>query len=157
MTMNRARSSADAAAATTFEPVDTDISCVITRFRLKSPWSLLPMYLAYRRVRRESRRVKGLLQPLFVIEGWRTCYTISFWANGSAILEFNGLRSHVMEANRSFSRSWNRDMRRAEIWSVQMSLSAISRHNLRWEGFDLRTVIEDESAKRRSYPMRAES
>src|SRR5262249_47589641 len=41
----------------TFARVDTKVSCVLTRFRLRSAWSLLPFYLAFRRVRRESREI----------------------------------------------------------------------------------------------------
>lgn len=59
-------------------PVDVPIVCVITRFRLRSPLSLLRTYFDYRRVVREAARVgtPGLLRSSFLIENPTTCYLV---------------------------------------------------------------------------------
>jgi hypothetical protein len=133
-----------------FARVDTEVSCVLTRFRLRSAWSLLPFYLAFRRVRRESRKVAGLLQALFLIEDWRTCYTLSLWINECAIVDFGRVKSHINAANSAFGPTYRRDLQRPEIWSAQFRLWAVSSHNLGWEGFDLQPVLGDQWEKRES-------
>jgi hypothetical protein len=133
-----------------FARVDTKVSCVLTRFRLRSAWSLLPFYLAFRRVRRESRKVAGLLQALFLIEDWRTCYTLSLWTNECAIVDFGRVESHITAANSAFGPTYRRDLERSEIWSAQFRLWAVSSHNLGWEGFDLQSILGDQWEKRES-------
>lgn len=129
--------------------VDTKVSCVLTRFRLRSPWSLIPFYLAFRRVRREARDAKGLLQALFLVEGLRICYTLSLWTDDWAIVEFNTrVRSHVGVANSAFGPTYRKDLRRAEIWSAQFRLWAISCHNLNWEGLNLEKVLGNQWKRR---------
>jgi hypothetical protein len=132
-----------------FARVDTTVSCVMTRFRLRSPWSLIPFYLAFRRVRRSSRSVPGLLKALFLIEDWRTCYTFSVWKNDCAIVEFGSIQAHVAAANSAFGPTWRKDLHRAEIWSAQFRLWAVSAHNVAWEGLDLETVLAADQWARR--------
>jgi hypothetical protein len=132
-----------------FARVDTTVSCVMTRFRLRSPWSLIPFYLAFRRVRRSSRSVPGLLKALFLIEDWRTCYTFSVWKNDCAIVEFGSIQAHIVAANSAFRPTWRKDLHRAEIWSAQFRLWAISAHNVAWEGLDLQTVLAADQWARR--------
>jgi hypothetical protein len=132
-----------------FARMDTTISCVLTRFRLRSRWSLVPFYLTFRRVRRDARQIAGLLQALFLIEDLRTCYTLSLWRDDDAILDFSTrVRSHVDAANHSFSRLEQKDLKRPEIWSAQFRLWAVSCHNLNWEGFDLQTLLADQWSRR---------
>ena len=133
-----------------FARVDTKVSCVLTRFRLRSAWSLLPFYMAFRRVRRESRKVAGLLQALFLIEDWRTCYTLSLWMNECAIVDFGRVESHINAANSAFGPTYRRDLQRSEIWSAQFRLWAVSSHNLGWEGFDLQPILGDQWERRES-------
>jgi hypothetical protein len=133
-----------------FARVDTKVSCVLTRFRLRSAWSLLPFYLAFRRVRRESRKIAGLLQALFLIEDWRTCYTLSLWMNDCAIVDFGRVKSHITAANSAFGPTYRSDLQRSEIWSAQFRLWAVSSHNLRWEGFDLQPILGDQWERRES-------
>ncbi len=131
-----------------FARMDTTVSCVMTRFRLRSAWSLIPFYLAFRRVRRASMKVDGLLKAVFLIENLHTCYTMSLWKNDCAIVEFGSVYAHVAAANSAFKPTWRDDLRRAEIWSAQFRLWAVSAHNLNWEGLDLQTVLADQWHKR---------
>jgi len=133
-----------------FARVDTKVSCVLTRFRLRSAWSLFPFYLAFRRVRRESRKVAGLLQALFLIEDWRTCYTLSLWMNDCAIVDFGRVESHITAANSAFRPTYRKDLQRSEIWSAQFRLWAVSSHNLGWEGFDLQSILGHQWERRES-------
>jgi hypothetical protein len=134
----------------TFARVDTTVSCVLTRFRLRSAWSLVPFYFAFRRVRRESRKIAGLLQALFLIEDLRTCYTLSLWKNDCAIVDFGRVRTHIDAANSAFGPTYHRDLQRPEIWSAQFRLWAVSCHNMNWEGFDLQPVLGDQWERRES-------
>jgi hypothetical protein len=131
-----------------FARVDTTVSCVMTRFRLRSIWSLIPFYLAFRRVRRASIRVDGLLKAVFLIENLHTCYTMSLWKNDCAIVEFGSVHAHVAAANSAFKPTWRSDLKRAEIWSAQFRLWAVSAHNLNWQGLNLETVLADQWHKR---------
>jgi len=128
-----------------FARVDTTISCVLTRFHLRSSWSLIPFYLAFRRVRREARAVAGLLQSAFLVENRRTCYTLSLWKDDYSIVDFGRVRSHISAANCVFAGVYGR---RTEIWSAQFRMWAVSCHNLNWEGLDLRTHLADQWTRR---------
>lgn len=134
--------------ATSYERLETQVSCVITRFRLRSPFSLIRFYRAYRRIRRQAREIDGLLRTAFLVEGPRTCYTFSLWRDDRAILQFNTLvRSHVQAANGAFGHTFRKDLQRPEIFSAQFRLDAVS-HNLNWEGLDLRSVLARELGRR---------
>jgi len=128
-----------------FARVDTTVSCVLTRFELRSGWSLLPFYLGFRRVRKEAKSVRGLLQSILLIENLRTCYTMSFWKDDTAIVDFaTRIRSHIEEANSSFSYVTKNEKARPEIWSAQLRVWGVSCHNLSWRGFDLRSLVADQ-------------
>ena len=131
-----------------FARMDTTLSCVLTRFRLRSPWSLIPFYLAFRRVRRDASDVGGLLKAIFLIEDLHTCFTLSLWKDDWAIVEFGRVRAHVAAANSAFGPTFRKDLNRAEIWSAQFRLWAVSCHNLNWEGLDLNTVLADQWKRR---------
>lgn len=126
------------------QPVDVPILCVITRFGLRSAWHLLPTYLDFRRVMREARRsaTPGLLRAAFLIEDFRTCYSLSVWAELNAIPKFGGnVPSHVDAARRVIGRLAFDPGRGPELWSAKWRLTAVS-NNLNWSDFDLRGVIE---------------
>jgi hypothetical protein len=124
--------------ATGYEQVITNISCLLTRFQLRSPWSLVHFYRSFRQVRREARGIPGLLKTVFLIENARTCYTLSIWKNPEAIYDFNvKVDSHIRAANTSF-RHLQLTPSGVQLWSAQFRLSAVSPHNLRWDSFDLR-------------------
>jgi hypothetical protein len=50
--------------------------CVTTRFRLKRPWHLVPMYLAFRAMRPDRAAAPGLLRAAFLVEGPHACCTL---------------------------------------------------------------------------------
>jgi hypothetical protein len=121
---------------TGYAVVDSDVSCVMTRFSVRSIWSLIRLDRSFRRVRREARSLRGLITTLFVVENRDTCYTISIWRNTDAILEFNAkVRSHIAAANWGF-RELRFDSGKPRLWSAQFKLEAVSPHNLRWKEFD---------------------
>lgn len=128
--------------ATGYERVDTNVSCMLTRFHLRSAWSLIHFYRSYRRVRAQSDRIPGLLKTAFLIEDARTCYTLSIWENADAIYDFNGqVDSHIDAANSSI-RHLKFGAGGVELWSAQFRLSAISAFNLRWDSFDIRRHVK---------------
>ena len=124
-----------------FERVESTVTCVLTRFHVRSVWDLLRFYRTFCRVRRDARGIKGLLHAGFLVEGPRTCYSFSLWSDEGAILEFGTfVQSHVHAARHAFRSTFRKDLQRPEIWSTQWQLSAAS-NNLNWEGVDLRPLI----------------
>jgi hypothetical protein len=138
----------DPSTGAAFARMDTTVSCLLTRFRLRSAWSLIPFYLAFRRVRRNAQSVSGLLQAVFLIEDLHTCYTMSFWKDECAIVRFSNIGAHIRAANSAFGPTYRRDLNRAEIWSAQFRLWGVSCHNLNWEGFDLQPILADQWERR---------
>jgi len=134
-----------------FARVDTTIACILTRFRLRSWWSLAPFYLAFRRIRNDTREIRGLLQAVFLLEDFHTCYTLSLWKDDYAITELGAVRSHIAAANSAFGPTYRQDLKRAEIWSAQFRLWAVSCHNLNWEGLDLQTALADQWERRQKW------
>ncbi len=131
-----------------FARVDTSLSCVLTRFRLRSWWSLIAFYFAFRRIRDASKHVGGLLKAVFLVENAHTCYTISLWRDEWGIVEFGRVRAHVDAANSVLGATYRGGLGRAEIWSAQFKLWAVSCHNSNWEGLDLEQVLGDQWARR---------
>jgi len=131
-----------------FARMDTTVSCVLSRFRLKSPLSLIPFYLAFRRVRRGARHIGGLMKAVFLFEDFRTCYTLSLWKDDWSIVEFGQVPAHIDAANSAFDATYRKDLKRVEIWSAQFRLWAVSCHNLNWEGLDLKGVLGDQWRRR---------
>src|SRR5579883_1253514 len=123
----------NAITATAFDRVDSSVSCVLTRFRLRSPLFLLPFYVEFLRIRRDARRIDGLIHALFLVENARTCYTLSFWKDDRSIVEFGKLYSHVRAGNLALHRTYDKDSKRPEIWSGQFRLWALSAHNINWK------------------------
>ena len=131
-----------------FARVDTTISCVLTRFRLRSCLSLIPFYFAFRRIRREASGIHGLLRAAFLVENLRTCYTLSLWKNDLAITEFAAVRSHIHAANSAFGRTFRKDLNRSEFCSAQFRLWAVSCYNLTWHGLDMEQALDDQWQRR---------
>lgn len=128
-----------------FARVDTPVSCVLTRFRLRSAWSLLHFYLAFRRIRREASSLGGLLHSALLVEDLHTCYTFSLWANEEAIVDFGTrVKSHITAANSSFSHVHYHVGGRPEIWSAQFRLWGVSCHNMMWKELDLESHLAGE-------------
>ncbi len=131
-----------------YERVGGTVSCVLTRFRLPSFWSLPLFFLAFRRVRKQARATTpGLIESVFLAGGPRTCYTLSLWKHDNAIVDFGGsVTSHISAANWAVRHVFRKELQRPEIWSAQWRLWAIS-HNLNWEGVDLREVLAEQLGK----------
>lgn len=127
---------------TGYSRVATDITCVLTRFEVRSPFALLRFYYLFRRVHKEATlKVKGLIASEFLVQGMRTCYTLSLWQDARSVLQFNTLvRSHIQAANFCF-----RDLKMHEsgpaLWSAQFQLTGVSPHNLRWRDIDFSALI----------------
>jgi hypothetical protein len=122
---------------TGYRLVTMPVSCVMTRFRLRSAISLLRFYVHFRVITRAAGKHEGLLKAVFLIGGVRTCYTLSFWSSDLAIIQFNTrIVEHVRAANEAFRATWNDELGRAEVWSAQFQLYAVSRDHLSWEGLD---------------------
>jgi hypothetical protein len=122
--------------------VDSAVTCVITRFHVRSVWDLVRLHLLYRRVRREAReRCSGLLHAGFLVEGPRTFYSFTIWADEGAILEFGTVvESHVRAAGRGLHATFRPHLGRPEVWSTQWNLAAVS-ENLNWEEVDVRPLV----------------
>lgn len=137
--MNRANTSL----GTGYLNVECSVSCVLTRFQLRSVWSLVQFYLMYRRIRRGAASITGLVATLFLVENLRTCYTLSIWKSADAILQFNGsVHPHIHAANRCFG-SLRFSNGRPMLWSAQFSLAAISPCNLRWDDGRVDAVLRE--------------
>jgi hypothetical protein len=124
-------------------PVDVPITCVITRFGLQRAGQLLPTYLDFRRVQEEARgaATPGLLRSAFLVEGPRTCYSLSLWTEQNAIPVFGAdVPSHVDAARRVMGRLELDPDRGPELWSTKWRLVSVS-NNLNWSGLDLREAI----------------
>jgi hypothetical protein len=130
------------ASATGYDIVDTPVSCLLTRFKVRSALDIVRFYFLFRRIHARSRTISGYVTSLFLIENLHTCFTLSIWENSRAILEFNSVvLDHVVAANWSYRRLEKTDYRRPVLWSAQFRLSAVSPHNLRWEGVDVEPHI----------------
>lgn len=122
--------------------VDSPVVCVLTRFAVRRPWQSIQMYLAYRWLMRQVRRTapSGLLKACFLVENRTTCYSLSLWADESAIPNFGTcVQEHVTVAGSVFG--WLRFTgARPELWSTKWRLYRVS-NNLTWKGFDLRQIL----------------
>lgn len=147
---------ADSDGGTGYRIVDTRISCVLTRFRVRSAWSLLRFYRSYVRIRMQTRGMDGLLASLFLLEDRHTCYTLSLWRDSDAILAFNGGAStHIDAANQCFQ-ALEVGPNGPQIWSAQFRLAALSPHNLRWNGVDIAPFVQHRRARSEGDSARAQ-
>jgi hypothetical protein len=125
--------------------VDVPIVCVITRFKLRSVWHLLPTYLDFRRVvsQAHTAQTPGLLRTAFLVETLTTCYSLSIWANATSIPHFGStVPVHVQAARRVFARLAFSPRRGPEIWSAKFTLRSVS-NNLNWDDFELRLLLRE--------------
>jgi hypothetical protein len=128
-----------------YELVNCTVTCILTRFQIRSVFYLPYFYLAFRRIRKDCRGViPGLLKTVFLFEGPRTYYVLSIWTDERAIVQFNGLvTSHISAAN--WAMVFTRNERgRPAIWSAQWRLWAVG-SNLNWDGVNLRAVLAEHS------------
>lgn len=123
--------------------VDAPIYCSLTRFGLKSARHLLPTYLAYSRVVRQTRvaPVSGLLRAAFLVENPTTCYSLSLWSEHPYMSA--QVPEHVQAASAVFSRLAVDAEGRPELWSARWRLASVT-NNLSWPGLDLRRVLVEQ-------------
>jgi len=113
-----------------------DTICVITRFRLRSPWHVLLMYVDYRRVLRHGLQTPGLIQAVFSLSDHRTCLITSFWTDRDSILRFGTfVPYHVAAGNRAFGRL-DRDANGPTLWSAKWRLIEVGT-NTNWPGLTM--------------------
>jgi hypothetical protein len=119
--------------------VNVPISCVMTRFGLRSPRHLLPTYRDYRELTREAgeRQPRGLLRSAFLAEGASSCFTLSVWSGPP---KFSAAVPLHVEIGRSVFGRLAMGERGPELWSTTWRLVSIS-NNLNWADFDLRRHI----------------
>jgi hypothetical protein len=68
--------------------------CVTTHFRLNHFWMLLPMYLTYRRMRRDLNQAPGLIRYAFLVQSPVACCTLS-------LLGVRGCSRHLLKRAQS--------------------------------------------------------
>jgi len=101
--------------------------CVMTRFQLSHVRHLVSMYVALRAMRADLDAAPGLVRYAFLVEGPRTCYTLSIWESETALERFANVRSHIAALRRA--QRWCHD-----IWSGYWHLDAVSRSAHEWPG-----------------------
>lgn len=122
--------------------VDTPITCVLSRFELRSPRHMLPSYRDYRRVVDDLRQTAapGFLDAAFLVQNPTTWFGLSLWTGADAIAQFGtDVPGHVAAARRVFARL-RYDNGAPALWSTKWRLDSVS-HNLNWPGLDLRSTI----------------
>lgn len=123
--------------------VDSSITCVMTRFGLRSPRFLLSSYREYQRVVRAAQRshVPLLLRNAFLVENPTTWYSFSLWRDYPTFSA--EVTAHVEAARSGFG--WLRidPELGPELWSTKWRLTSVT-NNLFWEGFDLRAILADD-------------
>ncbi len=119
-----------------YRTVESTACCVLTRFHVRSFWSLVRFYVWFRQIRRDARDESGLLKAVLLFENFRTCYSLSLWRNEAAILRFNSrISAHVKAANAAIG-GLEFFQGKRELWSALFLLSAVS-NNLCWRDFDI--------------------
>lgn len=124
-----------------FELHPERMSCLITRFQLRSAFLLPLFYWAFRKVRADASRLPGLVTTSFLVESPRVCFTLSLWTSDQAIREFNTLVTHVQAARWSMQHVYSTQSRRAELCSLHWHLWAASR-NRRWGNVDIGAFLD---------------
>jgi hypothetical protein len=118
---------------TGYTPVTSELTCVLTRFQLRSVWGLISGYRLFKVVDAHARSCKGLVVSKFLVESPRVFWTMSIWETERAILEFNSnVTTHVYAANKSFGLLEFSDGKPL-LWSAQFHLSRVSPSNFRWK------------------------
>ena len=130
--------------------VDARLVCVITRFGLRNPLYLIPVYLDYRRVVGAARRAAtpGFIRAAFLVENLTTCYSLSLWESRRAIAHFGtNVPSHVQAARRAFGRVRFDRERGPEVWSTKWHLESVS-NTASWGTPDFGHLLADLPAAR---------
>jgi hypothetical protein len=106
--------------------------CLVTRIDVQRLWHLLLVVVSFRRMRREARMVRGLLDASIRLRRPRTALLISLWTGRQAMDDFE---SAVLEHPHQVR--WLRQ-HRATIWSGLFELIELSRASVheQWRGSD---------------------
>lgn len=123
---------------------DSSVTCVLTRFGLRSPLDLLALRKSYLRTLSALERTPnpGLLRSAFLLESHTACFTLSIWSHPRAIPHFGTVvPEHVTAARDAFGRLSYTPGRGPELWSTKWQLRATS-NNLNWDDFDLRVSLD---------------
>jgi heme-degrading monooxygenase HmoA len=107
--------------------VDARMICVMTRFQLTRVRYLISLYVAFRAMRTDLDSAPGLVRHAFLVEGPRTCYTLSLWESEEALERFANVPSHIAALRRA--QHWC-----DTIWSTYWRLDAVSRSAQQWPG-----------------------
>jgi hypothetical protein len=82
------------------QPRDGTLTCIVTRFRVKSVLVLPAFVWRFRTIRKEAlATVPGLIKAELMFKSPKSLYTLSIWSSDADIERFNKLVSHVMSAN----------------------------------------------------------
>ena len=131
--------------------VDSTVTCVMTRFGLRSPRFLARSYREYQRVTRAAQRAElpELLRHAFLVENPTTWYSFSVWRDAPTFSA--DVPDHIEAARKCFG--WlNLDPDQGpELWSTKWRLTSVT-NNLYWDGFDLRTVLAHEPREKEMSP-----
>ena len=101
--------------------------CVTTRFRVRHVWYLIPIYLAYRRMRRDLNAAPGLIRYAFLLESPVACCTFSIWESEAALRAFSNVPNHINAVRRSKRLC-------SDIWSAYWRIDAVSATANQWPG-----------------------
>lgn len=127
----------DVGAVGTPRAVPAPVTCVMTRFGLRSPRHLLPSYLDYRRVVRQAADSPGLLRAAFLVDSPASWLSLSIWAEPDAIPVFGtNVTRHIDAAGKVFGRLAFDPARGPELWSTTWRLESVS-DNRNWGDLDL--------------------
>jgi hypothetical protein len=126
-------------------PVDSNVTCVLTRFGVRSSRDLAATYRDYRRVASAlgDGPVRGLLRNAFLVESTRTCYSLSIWSSPECISTLGLVPEHIDAGGSIFGRLARSEAGGPELWSTKWRLVEVSR-NLNWDGFDLRREVAED-------------
>lgn len=100
--------------------------CLVTRIELKRLWHVVPVVLAFRRMRRSGRVVGGLLDAALAIRPRRTVFIVTLWTNEIAMGEFaTAVPDHLAIVRWTFRSG-------APTWSCLFEAVGVSHMTKRW-------------------------
>jgi hypothetical protein len=101
--------------------------CLVTRVKIRKLSTLIWSIIAYFRMRRRVRDVRGLFEVSLVLKRRRTLFFISFWKDVAAMADFatavGPLHPQAVRKMRSAG---------AEVWSGHFVLRGTAPHSRPW-------------------------
>lgn len=74
----------------------------VTRLRLRRPWTLLPFFLAVRRINREAARAPGFRTGAVLADRGRVFWTLTLWDDAASMRAFLKQGAHRRVAPKLF-------------------------------------------------------